>query len=77
MIIFGVRFKTGISYHCYGNGKVWDDLEFLHERYPDQFVMSTECCQEFSKRETRTVMELGVWDRAQSYARDIMNVSNF
>ncbi|CAG2166004.1 unnamed protein product [Oppiella nova] len=67
------KYIHGIAFHCYGNGEVWDDLELLHERYPDQFGMSTECCQEFSKRATRTVMELGVWDHAQSYARDIMN----
>ncbi|CAG2166007.1 unnamed protein product [Oppiella nova] len=67
------KYINGLIYHCYGNGKVWDDLELLHKRYPDQFVMSTECCQEFSKKTKGTLMELGVWEHAQVYARDIMN----
>ncbi|CAG2171563.1 unnamed protein product, partial [Oppiella nova] len=68
------QYINGIAYHCYGNGgKWWDVLETVHARHPDQFVISSECCQEFKVLKQGTLMRLGVWGNSESYARDIMN----
>ncbi|CAG2165024.1 unnamed protein product [Oppiella nova] len=67
------QYINGIAYHCYGNGANWGDvLEKVHQRHPDQFVISSECCQEFKILKAGTPVRLGVWDNSESYTRDIM-----
>ncbi|CAG2166816.1 unnamed protein product, partial [Oppiella nova] len=70
------QYINGIAYHCYGNGANWGDvLEKVHQRHPDQFVISSECCQEFKILKAGTPVRLGVWDNSESYTRDIMIVN--
>ncbi|CAG2103888.1 unnamed protein product, partial [Medioppia subpectinata] len=67
------KYINGIAYHCYGNNGLWPVLDIVHERHPDHFVISSECCQEFKIYPPGTVMNISVWSHSETYARDIMN----
>ncbi|CAG2163345.1 unnamed protein product [Oppiella nova] len=71
------QYLNGIAYHCYGGDpKKWTALENVHRKHQDQFVISSECCQEFNTPKSvppGTLMHLGNWGGAESYAQDIMN----
>ncbi|CAG2103710.1 unnamed protein product, partial [Medioppia subpectinata] len=67
------KYINGIAYHCYGNSFTnWDILETVHQRHPDQFLISTECCQAFNILPPGTAVNLGVWEQAEFYTKDIM-----
>lgn len=70
----------GTAFHCYGEGKeLWPALEILNEVYPEMFILMTECCQGFTASPTPAgaLQHPGNWNNAQTYATDIMNVSEF
>ena len=70
-----MHIKIGVSYHCYDNSFTdWDILDTVHNRHPNQFILSTECCQAFNILPKNTVMCLRVWENSEQYAKHIMLV---
>jgi len=72
------QYLNGIAYHCYANsGTPWDILDKVHEAHPSQFILSTECCQDFNILPKHTLMRIGFWENSENYMKDIMLVSLF
>lgn len=66
------KYVTGIGFHWYWNHiRGPTVLDQTHNNYPDKFLLSTEAC-EGSTSLPRNKVILGSWDRAESYAHDII-----
>jgi hypothetical protein len=53
-------------------------LDKLHDKYPNYFLLMSECCQGFEKNSVPPkLVTLGDWNNAVDYAHVVMNVSNY
>jgi glucosylceramidase len=62
------RFVWGVGFHWYC-GDHFDNLQLVHEAYPDKHLVFTEGCQEGGPH-------LGSWDTGERYARSIIEDLN-
>lgn len=53
----------GIGFHWYLNFIAnWTDLDELNKKYPDQFLLATEACQEAPEVGSDDATALGSWN---------------
>lgn len=65
---------SGIALHWYkDSGSSTNILDRIHQAFPDKFLFATEACEGSFSQQTEKV-DLGSWDRAASYATDIISV---
>lgn len=71
------RYVKGLAFHWYLNFLVPPEiLDIVHNRFQDKFILSTEACE--GSGVLQKSVTLGNWDRAQSYALDlIQDLSNW
>ena len=68
------QYVSGIAFHWYANLlSPVEDLDRVNAKYPDYFLLSTEACEGTTLTNKETV-SLGNWNRAESYAYDIIKV---
>lgn len=68
------QYVSGIAVHWYADKVAPANvLDFTHNYFPDIFVFGTEACNGFLPFEVRVI--LGDWNRGESYAADIIDVS--
>lgn len=72
-----IRFVTGIGYHCYGTSNL-SFAETIRKKYPELFIMMTECCQGFTTKPPNPLPKavLGDWGQAAGYISGVINVSH-
>ncbi|XP_064474559.1 lysosomal acid glucosylceramidase-like isoform X3 [Ornithodoros turicata] len=64
-------FVSGIGVHWYGDfAEPWI-LDKTHEAFPEKFILGTEACEGFQAF-VKEKVSLGNWDRAETYAFDII-----
>lgn len=64
------KYVSGIGVHWYiDEYSPVVALDYTHFEFPDKFLLATEACVKGS--------QLGVWEHAQMYASDILDVSIF
>lgn len=69
-------YVAGIGFHWYGNNFAPASiLDRVHKSHPDKFLLATEATEGASPLELRHVI-LGSWERAENYARDIIDDLN-
>ncbi|CAG2104823.1 unnamed protein product [Medioppia subpectinata] len=67
------KYISGVAYHCY-LPKNTDAVDQVHAKHPDQFMLLSECCQNFRKNtDPYTPASLGDWNQAKDYAHNVMN----
>ncbi|KAI8774774.1 glucosylceramidase [Biomphalaria glabrata] len=65
------KYISGVAVHWYVDGVLPSDIMTLaHNLYPDKFLFGTEACE--GSMPWQMKVDLGAWDRAVSYARDII-----
>lgn len=64
-------FVSGIGVHWYGDFSDPGILDRTHEAFPDKFILGTEASEGFQAFVQEKV-SLGNWDRAETYASDII-----
>ena len=68
------EYVSGIAFHWYLNSVSSPQiLDKTHEDFPNVFLLSTEACEGSNPFEKDKVA-LGSWDRAETYALDIITV---
>ena len=68
------QYVSGIAFHWYLNSVSSPNiLDKAHEEFPNHFLLSTEAC-EGSNPFQKDRVALGSWERAESYAFDIITV---
>ncbi|XP_015783277.1 putative glucosylceramidase 2 isoform X1 [Tetranychus urticae] len=68
-------YVSGVAYHWY-DGHFYDELNKVHDNFPDYFILSTEVCEgAVGPAEIRGVT-LGNWTRAETYAYDVIEGLN-
>lgn len=66
------KYISGIAFHWYQNGLAPASLlDFTHDFHPDMFLLASEACEGYEFYATDKVI-LGSWERAESYALDII-----
>uniref|UniRef100_T1JDD3 Glucosylceramidase n=1 Tax=Strigamia maritima TaxID=126957 RepID=T1JDD3_STRMM len=66
------KYVSGIGVHWYLDLVVPAEvLTLTHDKFPDKFILASEAC-EGSLPWTKNHVSLGSWDRAESYAYDII-----
>ena len=66
-------YVSGVAVHWYADNSVLPSvLTETHDLYPDKFILYTESCEGWNSADK---VVLGDWDRAQSYAYNIIDVS--
>lgn len=66
-------YVSGIGFHWYGNNFAPSSiLDHVHKSHPDKFLLSTEATEGSSPLELHHLI-LGSWERAENYARDIID----
>ena len=66
------QYVSGIGFHWYTNALAPPELlDLTHQAHPDKFILSTEACEGSSPLEPQKVV-LGSWQRAENYAKDII-----
>ena len=69
-------YVAGIGFHWYGNNLAPASiLDHVHDSHPDKFLLATEATEGSSPFELHHVI-LGSWERAENYARDIIDDLN-
>ncbi|CAG2117961.1 unnamed protein product, partial [Medioppia subpectinata] len=70
--ILSAQYVSGIGFHWYLNAmSPPTDLDKTYEEFPNVFLLSTEAC-EGSNPFQEDKVSLGNWDRAETYAYDII-----
>ncbi|CAN7949891.1 unnamed protein product, partial [Ixodes pacificus] len=66
------KYVQGVAVHWYADEFVgpWV-LDKTHDNFPDKFILATEACRGDKPWDKAKVI-LGSWDRAESYAHDIL-----
>lgn len=68
------QYVSGIAFHWYLNSvSPPTELDTIHNKFPDYFLLSTEACEGSDPFEAQRV-SLGNWNRAETYAYDIITV---
>ncbi|XP_028967094.1 putative glucosylceramidase 3 [Galendromus occidentalis] len=75
-VIFGDAeansYAAGVGVHWYqDNLRSASALESTHRNHPDKFILNTEACEGFQPFATAVI--LGSWERAESYAQNIID----
>lgn len=71
-----VKFVSGIAVHWYEDFVTpVIALSSTHQKFPDKFILATEACAGSQAWDTEKVI-LGSWERAESYAHDILEDVN-
>jgi glucosylceramidase len=69
------KYISGIAVHWYGDiFSPLSDLDDAHNAFPDKFLFGSEACEGSDPWEVQ--VDLGAWDRASSYAHDIIEDLN-
>ncbi|XP_059139428.1 lysosomal acid glucosylceramidase-like [Physella acuta] len=68
-------YVSGIALHWYKDTASINILDRIHQLFPDKFLFATEACEGSFSWEKEKV-DLGSWDRAASYASDIISDLN-
>lgn len=56
------KYVHGIAFHWYMNFIAnWADLDEINKKYPDQFLLATEACQEAPEIGSDDPISLGSW----------------
>ncbi len=57
------KYVHGIAFHWYLNFIAnWTDLDELNKKYPNQFLLATEACQEAPEDGSGDATALGSWN---------------
>ena len=68
------KYVSGIAVHWYEDFVTPAlALSSTHQKFPDKFILATEACAGFFPWDVEKVA-LGSWERAESYAHDILQV---
>lgn len=71
------KYVHGIAFHWYLNFIAnWTDLDELNKKYPNQFLLATEACQEAPEDGSGDATALGSWNVFNRYAVDIIKDLN-
>ncbi|CAG9791612.1 unnamed protein product [Diatraea saccharalis] len=71
-----LQYIDGVAVHYYTDMFIAADIfSLITDNYPDMFIISTEACEGSFPWEKEKV-KLGSWDRAKSYAVDILDDLN-
>jgi glucosylceramidase len=80
----GVHWYTNLDFFFFGTGGNFDQLSTFHQKNPDLFILATEACEGFlpswlgTGAGVRMLDGKVIWQRAENYARDIINdLANF
>jgi len=69
------KYISGVAYHWYENNKAnWNDLDWLNQQYPEQFLLATEACEEWHGKSHH--VSLGNWATVNRYSEDIIKDLN-
>ncbi|XP_015791068.1 glucosylceramidase [Tetranychus urticae] len=70
-------FVNGVAFHWYkiDNRPRYNELNVVHDKFPNHFLISTEACEGYERFSTRRA-QLGNWTRAETYAIDIIEDIN-
>ena len=69
------KFISGIAVHWYNDGFIPSNvLTMTHNNFPDKFIFASEACE--GSMPWQKHVDLGSWDRAASYTKDIIRDLN-
>jgi glucosylceramidase len=67
------KYVSGVAVHWYMDALAPAfALDDVHKKFPSKFLLATEACEGADPWQEKVV--LGSWDRAESYAHDIIEV---
>ncbi|KAH7962396.1 hypothetical protein HPB52_015885 [Rhipicephalus sanguineus] len=70
------KYVSGVAVHWYMDSFIGPSvLDKVHESFPDKFILGTEACTGAAIKPENKV-KLGSWERAELYARDILEDFN-
>ncbi|XP_068226099.1 lysosomal acid glucosylceramidase-like [Palaemon carinicauda] len=71
------QYVDGIAVHWYVDKLMSPDrLTNTHDKFPNHFIFATEACEGFGGPHAKNPIRLGMWDRLENYAHDIIQDVN-